>query len=58
MKTLVLYDDYWPPARVPREGLRQLIVTEFTFDWIENAQDWSSNNPVLADLFNGEMDSL
>jgi uncharacterized protein len=41
MKILVLCDDYWHPARVPREGLRALIQTEFTFDWVENTQDWS-----------------
>jgi hypothetical protein len=38
MKTLVLCDDYWHPARVPQEGLRQLTGTEFPFDWIENVQ--------------------
>lgn len=41
MKTLVLCDDYWHPARVPREGLGALKGVEFSFDWIENAQDWS-----------------
>lgn len=41
MKTLVLCDDYWHPARIPREGLSALAGTEFTFDWIENARDWS-----------------
>src|SRR5215213_8555727 len=41
MKTLVLCDDYWHPARIPREGLGALDEAEFTFDWIENAVDWS-----------------
>ena len=41
MKTLVLCDDFWHPAQVPREGLGALTGTEFTFDWIENARDWS-----------------
>jgi len=41
MKTLVLCDDYWHPARIPKEGLRALKDVEFTFDWIENAHDWS-----------------
>lgn len=41
MKVLVLCDDYWHPARVPREGLGALTEAEFTFDWIENAHDWS-----------------
>jgi type 1 glutamine amidotransferase len=42
MKVLVLCDDYWHPARVPREGLGTVTGTEFAFDWIENAQDWSA----------------
>jgi uncharacterized protein len=41
MKILVLCDDYWHPARVPREGLGALTGAEFMFDWIENAHDWS-----------------
>jgi type 1 glutamine amidotransferase len=41
MKTLVLCGDYWHSARVPREGLGVLREVEFTFDWIENADDWS-----------------
>jgi uncharacterized protein len=41
MKILVLCDDYWHPARVPREGLEPINGTEFTFDWIENAGEWS-----------------
>jgi len=42
MPTLVLCDDYWHPARVPREGLGALKESGFTFDWIENAADWSA----------------
>src|SRR5512133_2640740 len=42
MRVLVLCDDYWHPARVPREGLGTLTGTEFAFDWIENAHDWSA----------------
>ena len=41
MKTLVLCDDYWHPAQVPREGLGALKGGEFTFDWIENAHEWT-----------------
>ena len=41
MNVLVLCDDYWHPARVPREGLGALTAPEFSFDWIENGQDWS-----------------
>ncbi len=42
MKVLVLCDDYWHPAAVPRQGLGILPESPFTFDWIENANDWSS----------------
>ena len=41
MKVLVLCDDYWHPARIPREGLGALNRTGFTFDWIEDARDLS-----------------
>jgi type 1 glutamine amidotransferase len=42
MRTLVLCDDYWHPARVPRAGLGALGECGFTFDWIENACEWSA----------------
>jgi type 1 glutamine amidotransferase len=42
MQTLVLCDDYWHPARTPRAGLEPLKGHGFTFDWIENAADWSA----------------
>ena len=42
MKVLVFCDDYWHPARIPREGLGALTGIEFTFDWIENARDGSA----------------
>jgi|SRR5688572_21449351 len=42
MQTLVLCDDAWHPARVPREGLSLLKDQGFTFDWIEDARDWSA----------------
>lgn len=41
MKVLVFCDDYWHPARVPRQGLGALTESEFVFDWIEDAHDWS-----------------
>ncbi|HET9589225.1 MAG TPA: hypothetical protein VFO91_10590, partial [Anaerolineales bacterium] len=41
MNILVLCDDYWHPARVPRAGLERLAGIEFTFDWVEDARDWS-----------------
>jgi type 1 glutamine amidotransferase len=42
MKTLVLCDDRWHPARVPREGLSALENKGFEFDWIEDAREWSA----------------
>jgi type 1 glutamine amidotransferase len=41
MQTMVLCDDHWHPARVPRQGLASLKDGGFAFDWIENAHDWS-----------------
>lgn len=40
MQILVLCDDYWHPARVPRARLAPLQGGEFTFDWSEDARDW------------------
>ena len=52
MRILVLCDDYWHPARVPREGLGRLAGHEFSFEWIEHAGDWSAermmNHPVTV----------
>ena len=42
-QTLVLCDDAWHPARVPREGLRGIQDKGFAFDWIEDAHDWSAD---------------
>jgi type 1 glutamine amidotransferase len=47
MNILVLCDDYWHPARIPREGLAALAGAEFTFDWIEDAHDWSSERMAM-----------
>lgn len=41
MNVLVLCDDYWHPAEIPRQGLWALPDHPFKFDWIENALDWS-----------------
>ena len=41
MKTLIICDDYWHPASTIRNGLGTL--EGFTFDWIENANDWSAD---------------
>lgn len=42
MRTLVLCDDYWHPARTARTGLAPLEASDFAFDWIEHADDWSA----------------
>jgi uncharacterized protein len=41
MRALVLCDDYWHHAPIPRAGLTALAGDDFQFDWIENAADWS-----------------
>ena len=41
-KVLVLCDDFWHPAQVPKDGLSPLKDHGFTFDWIEDARDWSA----------------
>lgn len=50
-KVLVLCDDFWHPTQVPKDGLSPLKDHGFTFDWIENAHDWSvdlmSNYPLV-----------
>jgi type 1 glutamine amidotransferase len=50
MKTLVLCDDYWHPARVPREGLSGFNNKEFAFDWIEDAREWSADRMTAYPL--------
>ncbi len=42
MRVLVLVDDFWHPAAVPRQGLAALGDCGFEFDFIENAKDWSA----------------
>jgi type 1 glutamine amidotransferase len=41
MNTLVLCGDYWHSPRIAREGLEVLQQTDFTFDWMEDARDWT-----------------
>lgn len=41
MRVLVLCDDRWHPAATPRRGLAPL-VGEWTFDFIENVEEWSA----------------
>jgi uncharacterized protein len=50
MQTLVLCDDAWHPARVPREGLNPLKDQGFGFDWIEDARDWSAEQMAAYPL--------
>jgi type 1 glutamine amidotransferase len=42
MRTLVICDDYWHPARTVREGLAPLDEHDFQLDWIEDAAEWSA----------------
>jgi type 1 glutamine amidotransferase len=42
MRTLVLCDDYYHPARTPRTGLGPLENRSWTFDWIEQGTSWSA----------------
>lgn len=42
MRILVICDDYWHPAAVPREGLALLANDDMHFDFIEDAADWSA----------------
>ncbi len=46
MHVLVLCDDYWHPARIIRSGLAPLEQTDITFEWIENAADWSEERMI------------
>jgi uncharacterized protein len=41
MRILVLCDDFWHPAHVPRAGLAPLETDGFEFDFIEDASEWS-----------------
>jgi uncharacterized protein len=50
MRTLILCDDYWHPAQVPRDGMGALEKGEFTFDWIENARDWLPERMAMYPL--------
>jgi type 1 glutamine amidotransferase len=42
MRTLIICDDYWHPASTIRQGMGKL--EGFTFDWIENGNDWSAEH--------------
>lgn len=42
MKVLVLCGDHWHPPQIAREGLNALAGEGITFDWIQDARDWSA----------------
>jgi uncharacterized protein len=42
VRALVLCDDKWHPAAIPRTGLAALGEMDYSFEWIENAGDWSA----------------
>ncbi len=42
MRVLVIADDRWHPAHIAREGLAPLAERGFTFDWLEDAAQWSA----------------
>jgi hypothetical protein len=50
VKALALYGDTWHPARIAREGLERLNGSEFAFDWIEDAREWSSERMMTYPL--------
>ncbi|HET6597808.1 MAG TPA: ThuA domain-containing protein [Anaerolineales bacterium] len=41
MKILVFCGDHWHHPQIAKAGLEALAGTEFSFDWIEDARDWS-----------------
>lgn len=41
MRILVLCGDAWHPPEIVRKGLGVLAGADFTFDWIEDARQWS-----------------
>ena len=51
MRVLVLCDDHWHPGATVRTGLAPLGKLGFSFDFVENARDWSphtlSRYPVV-----------
>ena len=49
MRILVLCDDRWHPASTPQGGLEPL-ADEFTFDFIENAEEWSAERMAAYPL--------
>ena len=50
MRTLVICDDYWHPARTARGGLATMSDCGFEFDWIEDAAEWSAERMAAYPL--------
>jgi type 1 glutamine amidotransferase len=50
MQILVLCDDRWHPAHIPRQGLEFLNERGFVLDWIENANEWSPERMAAYQL--------
>lgn len=53
MRVLVLCDDRWHPARTVRLGLEPIekdTSNDLTFDWIEDAHDWSEEKMMQYPL--------
>ena len=50
MRTLVLCDDYYHPARTAHGGLDALGDCGFEFDWIEDAGEWSAERMAAYPL--------
>lgn len=50
MKTLVLCNDYWHPAETIRTGLAPLSRYGFSFDWLDDAGDWSAEKMAAYPL--------
>jgi len=47
---LVLCDDKWHPAVTPRTGLGALDSPDYSFDWIEDAHEWSAERMAAYPL--------
>ena len=50
MRTLVICDEYYHPARTVRDGLATLSGAGFEFDWIEDAAEWSAERMTAYPL--------
>jgi type 1 glutamine amidotransferase len=44
MRVLVMCDDYWHPASVPKAGLEKLGTAGFELHWVDNTSNWSAED--------------